>query len=453
MLIAPDSVFRAYDIRGIVDKDFDADWVELLGKACGTFFQDKGFDSAVIGHDCRASSPVYQERLMQGLLSTGTDVVRLDMVPSPVFYYAVKKLNRKAGVVITASHNPAPYNGFKIWAGESTIHTDDIAEIRSILDSRDFAVGSGVASAHDIRPSYLDELASQFSLKKPVKVVLDAGNGAGGPLGVELLRRMGAEVVPLYCEPDGAFPNHHPDPVIDRYMDDLKARVVAEKADVGIGLDGDADRIGIIDEQGVMVYGDKVLALFARDVLAANPGATVIGEVKCSHLMYRDIEDHGGVPLMWMAGHSMIKAKMRETGALLAGEVSGHFFFADRYYGFDDALYGAARFVELLAKQDKPVSGLLNDWPGTVNTPEIRVDCPEEKKFEIAEKAQQVFSKQYETYTVDGVRIMFPDGWALLRASNTQPALVLRFEAMTAARRDEIRREVEAALASIRAAV
>jgi phosphomannomutase / phosphoglucomutase len=439
-----EDVFRAYDIRGVIDVDFDGDWVETLGRACGAYFLSQGHASAVVGHDCRHSSPEYQTRLVRGLAATGMDVVVLNMVPTPVFYYAVKSLERRAGVMITASHNPPEYNGFKIWAGETTIHTDEIRNIYKIMAQGVFPEGQGVVCEHDIVPSYLDYAASRVSLDHPVKVVLDGGNGAGGLICEDLLRRIGAEVVPLYCEPDGSFPNHHPDPVVEKNVGDLMAEVVRTGAQAGIGLDGDADRIGVVDEQGEMVYGDKTLAIYAREVLKEHPGASVLGEVKCSHLLFRDVEAHGGKAEMGMTGHSMIKARMLETGALLAGEMSGHMFFADRYFGFDDALYAAARLVEILGRHPgKPLSSYLDDWPRTVNTPEIRMDCPEAIKFQVVKKAQDYFRGKYDLIDTDGARLTFPDGWGLVRASNTQPVLVLRFEAESQQRLDEIRAVIE----------
>lgn len=441
-------IFRAYDIRGIVDQDFDPEWVETLGKACGTYFRRHGYTQAVVGHDCRHSSPVYQKSMVNGLLSTGVDVVFLDMVATPLFYFACKKLKRKAGVMITASHNPPEFNGFKVWAGESTIHSEEIQEIYKIMAAGEFETGSGLASQHDITPSYLEDLASQTTLKNPVKVVLDGGNGAGGEVCRELLTRIGATVIDQYCEPDGDFPNHHPDPIVPKYMTDLIERVKAEGADLGIGLDGDGDRIGVIDEQGNMIYGDKLLAIYARALLEKHPGATVIGEVKCTHLMYSDIAKHGGVPIMGQTGHSLIKARMQETGALLAGEMSGHMFFADRYYGFDDGCYSAQRIVEIMSeKHGQPISQFLSDWPTTYNTPEIRKDCPDSIKFDVVKRAQDYFRERYDILDVDGVRITFPDGWGLLRASNTQPVLVLRFEAESPERLEEIRKVIEVPLA------
>lgn len=437
-------VFRAYDIRGIVDRDFDEEWVEALGKACGTFFVRQGVTQAVVGHDCRHSSSGYQRAMIQGLVSTGVDVVHLNMVPTPVFYFAVKKLNRRAGVMITASHNPSEFNGFKIWSGEGTIHSEQIQDIYTIMSKGEFAAGSGMVTEHDIVPTYLDELSAQVTLGSPVRVVVDGGNGAGGLICAELLRRIGADVVELYCRPDGNFPNHHPDPTLDKNNVDLRAKVLETGAHVGIGLDGDADRIGVLDEQGRLIYGDRLVAIFARQVLRALPGATIIGEVKCSHLLFQDIADHGGKPIMGQTGHSLIKARMKETGAVMAGEMSGHMFFADRYYGFDDALYAALRLVEIIGQAPgQPLSDYLREWPSIYSTPELRMDCPEAIKFTVVEQAKEYFRKSHDIVDVDGVRLVFSDGWGLLRASNTQPVLVLRFEAESEKRLKEIRAMVE----------
>ncbi len=437
-------IFRAYDIRGIVDKDFDPEWVETLGKACGTYFIGLGIDRAVVGHDCRHSSPEYQARVVRGLQSTGVDVVFLNMVATPLFYFAVKKLGRKAGVMVTASHNPSDFNGFKVWAGDSTIHSEEIQKIFEIMAKGDFCVGKGIAGELDIEPEYLSYLNDQGPIAGPVRVVIDGGNGAAGLVCAEALKNSGADVIPIYCEPDGDFPNHHPDPTVMKNNADLVATVIKEKAQLGIGLDGDGDRIGVVDEKGRMVYGDQLLAIYARDVLKDNPGAGVIGEVKCSHLLFKDIQKHGGRPIMWKTGHSLIKAKMKEEDSILAGEMSGHMFFADRYYGYDDAVYSARRLVEIAAKKkDVPVSRYLEDWPVTFNTPEIRMECPDKIKFQVVEKAQDYFRRKYDIVDVDGVRITFKDGWALLRASNTQPVLVLRFEAESEARLAEFREIIE----------
>ena len=441
--ISPD-VFRAYDIRGIVDVDFDPEWVELLGKACGTYFRRHGHAAAVLGYDCRHSSHEYCQRFAAGLMATGVDVLCVGMAPTPVFYYAVKTLGRSAGAIITASHNPPEYNGFKVWAGETTLHTDQIQDIYRIMAAADFESGVGLYCEHDIVPAYLDELVGQVKLESPVTVVVDGGNGAGGLICAELLRRAGATVIPLFCDPDGDFPNHHPDPVVEENVRALQAKVLECGADVGLGLDGDADRLGVVDERGRLMYGDQLLAIYSRELLQRKPGATIIAEAKCSHLLYRDIAAHGGAPIMAATGHSFMKAKVKETGAALAGEMSGHMFFADRYYGFDDGIYAALRLVEILGKTPRRrMSELLADWPPTFNTPEIRMDCPDQVKFKLVARAQEFFRAKYEIIDIDGVRIVFPDGWGLLRASNTQPVLVLRFEAESEQRLAEIRALIE----------
>lgn len=442
-------IFRAYDIRGIVDQDFDPEWVEVLGRACGTYFRKQGFKRAVVGHDCRHTSPIYQKSIIKGLTDTGIDVIFLNMVATPLFYFAARTLNFPAGIMITASHNPPEFNGFKIWAGSSTIHTEEIKKIYHIMKEGDFILPNykGMATELDIVPAYLNHILAQGKIANPVKVVVDGGNGAGGKVCAELLKKAGAEVIELYCEPDGDFPNHHPDPTVLENIKDLREKVIAEKCHLGIGLDGDADRIGVVDEKGEIVYGDKLLAIFARELLKERPGATIIGEVKCSHLLYQDIAKHGGKPIMWKTGHSLIKAKMKEEKALLAGEMSGHMFFADRYFGFDDAIYAAYRLVKIVSQNpEKKLSSYLADWPKTITTPEIRLNCPEAIKFKVVEKALNYFKEKYEVIDVDGVRIVFPDGWGLLRASNTQPVLVLRFEAESEERLKEIREIIETPL-------
>ncbi|GAB6888620.1 phosphomannomutase/phosphoglucomutase [Desulfothermus okinawensis JCM 13304] len=443
-------VFRAYDIRGIVDKDFDEEWVEVLGKACGTYFQEKGYEKCVVGRDCRHSSPAYQRAMVKGLISTGIDVIILPMVPTPVFYFSVKYLKLNAGVMITASHNPPEFNGFKVWAGLDTIHTTEIESLYEVMKNGKFKKGEGFASEFDPIPIYLEQLARGIKLGNRVKVVVDGGNGTSGNICKELLNRLGCEVHCLYCDPDPDFPNHHPDPTVLENIKDLRQKVVDLNAHLGVGFDGDGDRIGVVDENGNVLYGDQVLAIFAREVLIENPGAKIIGEVKCSHLLYRDIENHGGIPIMWKTGHSLIKAKMREEGALLAGEMSGHMFFADRYYGFDDAIYAAARLIEIISKYpEKRLSTYLEDWPKTYNTPEIRMDCPEKIKFQVVEKAKEYFKAHAQggrVIDVDGIRINFKDGWGLIRASNTQPVLVLRFEAESEQRLREIQEFFETPL-------
>ncbi len=439
------NVFRAYDIRGVVDKDFNAKWVTRLGKACGTYLIRRDIQSAVVGYDCRHSSPAYHDALIEGLLSTGVDVISIGMVPTPALYYAVKHLDRQGGVMITASHNPPEYNGFKVWAGQSTIHGEEIQKIRALFEEGSFAQGRGAASRIDIIPAYKEDILGRFTLARPVKVVVDGGNGTGGEICTDILTRLGAEVVPLFCEPDGDFPNHHPDPVVAANMRFLMDKVKEEKADFGIGLDGDADRLGIVDPNGRLLFGDEVLSLYARELLSRKPGSTVIGDVKCSSRLFDDIAAHGGKPMMWTTGHSIIKAKMHEIGAPLAGEMSGHMFFSDNWYGFDDAIYGSARFVALFSAQDKPMTDLPG-WPPSFATPEINIPCPDAVKFAVVEKVKAHFRPLYDTIELDGARVDFPHGWGLVRASNTQPVLVTRFEADSAEALAAIREEMETPL-------
>lgn len=439
------NVFRAYDIRGIVDQDFNLEWVTHLGKACGTYLSGRGIRSAVVGYDCRHSSPAYHDALTEGLLSTGVDVISIGMVPTPALYFAVKHLNRQGGLMITASHNPPQYNGFKVWAGDSTIHGEEIQKIRAIFEEGAFASGQGTATRHDILPTYKEDILGRLSLSRPIKMVLDGGNGMGGETAVDILTRMGVEVVPLFCEPDGNFPNHHPDPVVKANMEVLIAKVKEEKADFGIGLDGDADRLGVIDPNGRLLFGDELLSLYARELLSRKPGSTIIADVKCSNRLFEDIKQHGGNPMMWTTGHSIIKAKMREVGAPLAGEMSGHMFFADNWYGFDDAIYGSARLAVLFSRQDQTMSDLPG-WPPSFSTPEINIPCPDEIKFAVVEKVKEHFRSLYETIELDGARVNFPHGWGLVRASNTQPVLVTRFEADSAEALEAIRKEMEAPL-------
>ncbi|MDP2847675.1 MAG: phosphomannomutase/phosphoglucomutase [Humidesulfovibrio sp.] len=447
MVTKDSSIFRAYDIRGIVGRDFDADWVERLGRACGAYFLSLGHTRAVVGHDCRLTSPEFQERLVRGLAATGVDVLFLDMVPTPVCYFAIRHLGYKAGVMITASHNPSEYNGFKVWAGKSTIHSGEIQKLAALMQQNQFPAGNGLATYHDIAPAYLETVSALVKLKRRVKVVLDGGNGAAGLIARDLLTLAGAEVIELYCDPDGRFPNHHPDPVDENNLGALKAKVLETGAEAGIGLDGDGDRIGVVDQNAQVIHGDRLLAIFARQVLAEKPASAIIGDVKCSHLLFQDIARHGGRPIMSATGHSLIKDRLLTENAALAGEMSGHMFFADRYYGFDDAPYAALRLVEILSGADSPVSQFLEDWPATFVTPELRVDCPEHIKFAVADKARDEFAKAYTLEGDDGARLVFPDGWALVRASNTQPALVLRFEAESAERLAELRSLVEVPLA------
>jgi len=440
-------VFRNYDIRGIVNQDFDLVWVERLGRACAAYFLAQGHQCAILGHDCRPSSPAFLTALRRGLSDSGVDCVCIGMVSTPALYFAVHDLHRAAGVMITASHNPPQYNGFKIWCGASTLYGEELQELRRIFTDGDFPQGRGLVSHLDIMPAYVDAICCRLQLKRPMKVVVDGGNGAGGPACVAALTRMGAELVPLYCDPDGRFPNHHPDPTIEANMRDLIAAVQAEGADVGFGLDGDGDRLGVVDGNGRLLAGDELLAIYAQDLLARKPGSRVIGDVKCSSRLFADLQARGGKPEMWMTGHSLIKARMRETNAQLAGELSGHMFFADGWYGFDDAIYGAARLLALLSAQDVPLTELPG-WPPAFTTREIQIPCPEERKAAVIARAQEHFARAYPVNRLDGARVSFEHGWGLVRASNTQPVLVLRFEADSPASLEAIRSEMEGVLHS-----
>lgn len=438
------SVFRAYDIRGVVGRDFDEAWAFRLGRACGRRFLAEGADSAVLGRDCRLGSPALADALGCGLASTGVDIVRVGMVPTPCLYYAVVHLKRRAGIMVTASHNPAEYNGFKIWLGDTTLHGDGIQELRRLMEQDTGTAGTEAAlvSDVDILPDYVDEVVARLGRRSPRRVVVDAGNGAAGPVCVEVLRRLGAEVIPLFCEPDGRFPNHHPDPTREENMRALALAVRAHGADLGVGLDGDGDRIGVVDRHGRLLYGDELLAVYARDLLRRHPGALVLADVKCSQRLFDDIRARGGRAEMCRTGHSIAKARLREEGGLLAGELSGHIFHAENWYGFDDATYCAARLLAVLDRLNEPLEGLPG-WPPIHATPEIALPCPDAVKFDVADRALAWYREHHPTVGIDGARVRFTGGWGLVRASNTSPSLVLRFEADSAARLAAIREDME----------
>jgi phosphomannomutase/phosphoglucomutase len=444
-------IFREYDIRGLVDVDLNETTVELIGRAVGTYLRQNGVTQATLGWDARLSSPAYSGAIQRGLLATGIDVVLLGMVPTPVFYFANYHYGYRGGVMVTGSHNPPEFNGFKVACGRGTIFGEEIQKIYQLLIGGDFAQGQGKSTERDPLPDYKRALLSRISGKAGLKVVADAGSGTAGPLAPELLSATGCTVIPLYCQPDGHFPYHHPDPTVPANLKDLIELVRREKADLGIAYDGDADRIGAVDERGNIVFGDRLLALYAREILAKNPGGKIIFEVKCSQALIEDIQAHGGVPIMWKTGHSLIEEKIHQEKALLAGEMSGHIYFADNYYGYDDAIYASLRLVELLGRAGKPFSQLLATLPQYFSTPEIRLDCPDEVKFKVVQEVTEYFSENYDTITVDGVRVNFGDGWGLIRASNTQPVLVLRFEAKTEKRLAEIKGLMEGKLAEVMA--
>jgi phosphomannomutase/phosphoglucomutase len=437
------TVFREYDIRGIADVEFPDEDIAVLGQAIGTFLGRQGGWRICLGRDTRLSSPRLRDALIGGLMESGCDVTDIGVVPTPVLYYSVFHRKAAGGVMITGSHNPAEFNGFKVVSGSSTIHGEQIQELRRMIETGGLESGEGWESTADLVTPYVDEVASQFRFPRKVRVVVDNGNGTGGPVMHRLLEKLNVEATEMFFEMDGHFPNHHPDPTVPKNLEALIAKVLETKADLGIAFDGDTDRIGAVDDRGTVIYGDQLMILYAREILTRKPGATFIGEVKCSQLLYDDIAAHGGNPIMWKTGHSLIKAKMKETHAELAGEMSGHMFFADRYYGFDDALYAACRLMEIVANSGKPLSAHMADLPHTVTTPEIRFDCPDELKFAVVKQATAELRARYRISDVDGVRVLFDHGWGLVRASNTQPVLVMRFEATTDGLLREYREEVE----------
>ena len=436
-------IYREYDIRGVVDKDLTPEIVRRLGQGFGTHMAQLGRKDLVVGRDGRLSSPSYGEALIGGLISTGCNIFDIGLCPTPVYYFSIFHLNKDGGMMVTGSHNPPEFNGFKVSVGKSTIFGEEIQKLGRLIEGAEFVNGQGNLSKSEIIQPYQDYIKKNIKLEKKMKVVIDAGNGTAGVLAGTLLRDLGCEVEELYCDVDGRFPNHFPDPTIPGNLKDLIERVKKFEADVGIGYDGDADRIGVVDDHGNIIWGDQLMILFSREILKYKKGSTFVAEVKCSQNLFNDIEKHGGKAIMWRTGHSLIKEKMREEKAVLGGEMSGHIFFADRYFGYDDAIYASCRLIELLSKTDRKLSRLLEDVPQTFITPEIRVDCLDEIKFKVVEKVKEELRKDYSIIDVDGVRVKFEDGWGLLRASNTQPVLVLRFEALTEKRLQDIKNLVE----------
>jgi phosphomannomutase/phosphoglucomutase len=438
-------IFREYDIRGVAETDFNDTAMEGLSRAIGTYLKTQCAVRRIsLGRDCRVSSSRLVTRMKDGLVACGLQVIDVGLVPTPLLYFSVPHLHADAGIMITGSHNPPEYNGFKIALGSGTLYGEQIQEIRKVLEKMDFSHGPGSAEETDIKEAYVSKVLASIPHPLPLKIVVDSGNGMGGVVAPDLFRRLGCEVTELFSEPDGTFPNHHPDPTVEKNLRFCIQEVKRVGADIGIGFDGDADRIGAVDPSGRLIYGDELLTLYARELLAEKPGASVISDVKASHRLFDDIAKHGGRPIMWKTGHSLIKAKMKEEQCLLAGEMSGHVFFKDRWYGFDDAIYAAARLFELLAKRKQSPAALLADLPPSFSTPELRVDCPDETKFTVVQKARLRFEKQgWKVNSIDGARIDFGDGWGLVRASNTQPVLVYRFEATSQPRLNEIRKMVE----------
>lgn len=443
MNIKPE-IFRQYDIRGKVDKDLTPDTVELLGKGIGTYFRQNKRRDIALGRDCRLSSPVFSEALSRGLLSTGCQITDLGIIPTPLLYFAIYYKKIEAGVMITGSHNPPEYNGFKMMLGEETLYGKTIQDIFTIIQNKNFIEEvSTNKKKYNIIPEYQDFLLKNIKLNKKLKVVVDAGNGTAGVIAVPIFKKLGCDVIELYCEMDGSFPNHHPDPTLPEALEDLINKVLESKADLGVAYDGDGDRIGAIDDKGNIIWGDQLMIFFSRDILLSNPGSSIISEVKASKVLYDEIKKLGGRPIMWKTGHSLIKKKIKEEKALLAGEMSGHIFFADRFFGFDDAIYSSARLLELLSLSEKKLSQMLSELPKTYHTPEIRVYASEAVKFKIVEEVKKELSQKYPIIDIDGVRAIFPQGWGLVRASNTQEILVLRFEGDTKDALETIEKEVK----------
>ncbi len=454
MRIANPHVFREYDIRGVADRDMPDELAHALGRALGTTWSRRGAGRVAIGRDCRLSGERLHAALLTGVVECGLEVLDIGMGPTPLLYFTVFHRDLDGGVHVTGSHNPPAENGFKMMAGKATLAGEEIAALRKMIEADDFDLREGGrVVAYDPSGAYVGFARGNIQLaRRDLRVAIDAGSGAGGPLALAALRAVGLDPVALLVEPDGRFPVHHPDPSQAENVELLVRTVREHRLDLGIAYDGDADRIGVVDARGEVLYGDKLLTLFARDVLARRPGAPILGEVKCSQTMYDDIAKNGGRPILWKTGHSLIKRKMKEENALLAGEMSGHVFFADRFFGFDDAIYASLRLCEILAASRTPLHELLADLPETFSTPELRVDASDATKFEVVRLVRdhyraKVPSEVEDVVDIDGARVRFPGGWGLVRASNTQPVLVLRFEADTPERLAAIRGDVEATVA------
>ncbi len=443
-------IFREYDVRGDAEKDLDDQTVRTLARGFGSKLVRGGGKTVALGRDVRLSSPRIRDAFAEGLTSTGLEVIDLGVVPTPLLYFAIVHLETDGGVMITGSHNPPEFNGFKLCVGRDAIYGEEIQELYHQIEAGDFVEGQGVVTERDVIPDYQAYLKENLVIDQPIRLVMDCGNGCAGLVAPQLYQDMGCLVDVLYGEPDGNFPNHHPDPTIESNLTDLIHRTKELGYDLGIAYDGDADRIGVVDDMGNVLWGDQLLIIFSRAILKKHPGAAVIGEVKCSQNLYRDIEKNGGKPIMWKTGHSLIKKKMKEENALVAGEMSGHIFFNDRYFGYDDAIYATGRLLEILCEEARPLSQLLWGLPKMVSTPEIRVECPDEIKFDLVQKARDYFKSHYQVVDVDGVRVIFDDGWGLIRASNTQPVIVMRFEATDQKRLQEIKTLMESKLEELK---
>ncbi|MHB8110434.1 MAG: phosphomannomutase/phosphoglucomutase [Syntrophorhabdaceae bacterium] len=425
-------IFREYDIRGNVGSDLTDEVVRTIGAAFGSYMKALGKSKVSICRDCRLSSEHYRDLLVEAMTASGLDITDIGLAPTPLFYYSLFNLDVEGGIMVTGSHNPPTMNGFKIAVDKATIYGERIQEIRKIIEIGDFVTGRGkVQEYRNIIQDYYEYLRSNIHIGKKFKVVLDAGNGTGGVVAAPIMREFGQDITELFCEMDGHFPNHFPDPTVEKNLVALRETILKEKADVGIGYDGDADRIGVVDEKGGVIWGDYLMLIFARQILNERKSGTFVSEVKCSRNLFDDIAQKGGNPIMWKAGHSLIKQKMKETHALMGGEMSGHIFFADRFFGFDDAIYASLRFLEIMERDGRPVSEFLADVPRSYFTPELRIDCPDEVKFKVVHELTEMYRAKYPIIDIDGVRATIDGGWGLVRCSNTQPILVLRFEAGT----------------------
>lgn len=432
-------IFREYDIRGIAETELVDPVVESIGKAYGTIILRKGGRRVCVGRDVRLSSERIRDAVIRGILSTGCDVIDVGQVPTPTLYFSIVHLKTDGGVSVTGSHNPVEYNGLKLCQdGTEALYGAEIQKLMEMIEAGDFTSGNGSLSCENTVPSYIEAIKARITLARKVKVVVDAGNGTASEIGPKILHELGCDVVPLFCEIDGRFPNHLPDPIVPKYMKWLCEKVVESKADVGIGYDGDADRIGAVDDKGNLIWGDQLLAIYSRDLLSRKPGSKIIFDVKCSQGLVEEIKAHGGQPLMWKTGHSLIKTKMKEDNVPIAGEMSGHMFFAENYFGYDDAIYASALLLGILSRESQKFSEIVDSMPKYISTPEIRVGCSDQEKFAVVDSIREYFRVHNDIIDIDGVRILFGDGWGLIRPSNTQPVLVLRFEAKTDARLREI---------------
>jgi phosphomannomutase/phosphoglucomutase len=437
-------IFREYDIRGIADTDLSSEVMPSIGLAIGSFLRTLNCKKIAVARDCRMSSNRIHKDLCEALLKTGLDVIDVGLVPTPLLYFSCAYHKIDSGIMITGSHNPAEYNGLKICLKDGTIYGEQIQEIANFVKTKKIISGEGQYSTLNIEDTYINWVADNIQLKNKLSIVVDSGNGMAGKIAPKLYKKLGCDVKELFSELDGTFPHHHPDPTENKNLTHIMSELKNKKYHVGIAFDGDADRIGAIDSTGTPLFGDELLVIYSRELLKRKPGATIISDVKASNRLFSDIKEKGGVPLLWTTGHSLIKAKMKETGAELAGEMSGHVFFKDRFFGFDDAIYSGARLLEILSNTDKTPLELISDLPKSYSTAEIRIDCSDENKFEIVKRAKNKFIQMgISTNEIDGARLDFGDGWALVRASNTQPVLVERFEAQTEKKLQEIKSLVE----------